>query len=212
VKRFTLLVCLTAAAPAVSAAELVIRDIGVGLELPPTGFTYTRHDDAGSTSGDDSFSSGFGVEVHGRWSFARTGDSQGLVAGVALAGDRASYANGGTWATSEVRGLAGWGWAASDRVTLIAEGLLGLGIGRLSIDGNGAFSGYSATGGVISTGIEAAALWSVTDRMVLSGVVGYRISKAKPSGDGVDLDLSLSGFVLALGAEWRITDRPFLLE
>ena len=212
----TVLVCLIAlgatATTAASAAELVIRDVGAGLELPPGGFRFTRHDDAGSTTGSDSFSSGLGLEIHGRWSFARIGDSQGAVTGLALAADRASYSSGGTWSTSEVRGMLGWGWAMNDRLTLLAEGMVGLGVGRLSIDGNSSFDGYSATGGVISTGLEAVALWSVTDRVILSGVLGYRVSKAKPSGDGVDLDLTLSGFSVALGAEWRITDRPFLLE
>jgi len=196
----------------VDSAELVIRDIGVGLELPPTGYSFTVTNDTGTRSGSDSFSSAYGASIGGRWSFARIGDASGPVAGIGLAIDHASYATGGKWSSTEVRGEAGWGWALSDRWSVLAEGLLGIGAARLTVDGNGAFPGYSANGGLLTPGAQAVALFSFSDRWIGSATLGYRYGLAKLSGDGTDVDLTVSGFALGIGLAWRITDRPFLLE
>lgn len=207
--RFLLLLLV---AGVVHAAELVIRDVGLELELPPTGYSFTVTDDTGTRSGNDSFSSGYGAAISGRWSFARIGDASGPVAGIALAIDRASYSTGGSWSSTEVRGQAGWGWALNDRFAVLAEGLLGLGVARLTVDGNGAFPGFTANGGLVSPGVQAVGLYSINDRWIASATLGYRYSLAKLSGDGTDVDLTLSGFAVGIGLAWRITDRPFLLE
>lgn len=207
--RFLLLLLV---AGVVHAAELVIRDVGLELELPPTGYSFTVTDDTGTRSGNDSFSSGYGAAIGGRWSFARIGDASGPVAGIALAIDRASYSTGGSWSSTEVRGQAGWGWALNDRFAVLAEGLLGLGVARLTVDGNGAFPGFTANGGLVSPGVQAVGLYSINDRWIASATLGYRYSLAKLSGDGTDVDLTLSGFAVGIGLAWRITDRPFLLE
>lgn len=205
-------VALALTAGAGNAAELVIRDVGVEVELPATGYSFTLSDDTGSRSGRDSFTSGYGAGIGARWSFARIGDASGPVLGVALAVDRASYASGGSWASSEVRGQGGWGWAVNDRFAVLAEGLLGLGVARLTVEGNGVFPGFSAKGGLITPGVQAVALWSINERWVASGTLGYRYGLAKLSGDGADIDLTLSGLAVGVGLAWRITDRPFLLE
>lgn len=206
------LLLLFLAVGVVHAAELVIRDVGLDLELPPTDYSFTVTDDTGTRSGKDSFSSGYGAAIGGRWSFARIGDPSGAVAGIALAFDRASYATGGSWSSTEVRGQAGWGWALNDRFAVLAEGLLGLGVARLTVNGNGAFPGFSANGGLLSPGVQAVGLYAINDRWVASATLGYRYSVAKLSGDGTDVDLTLSGFAVGIGLAWRLTDRPFLLE
>ena len=209
VNRLLLVLCV---ADVVHAAELVIRDVGLQLELPPTDCSFDFTDDNGTRSGNDSFSSGYGAVIGGRWSFARIGDPSGPVAGIDLAINRASYATGGSWSSTEVRGQAGWGWALNDRVAVLAEGLLGFGVARLTVDGNGEFPGFTANGVLKSPGVQAVGLYSINDRWVASATLGYRYGLAKLSGDGTEVDLTLSGFAVGIGLAWRITDRPFLLE
>ncbi len=208
----TRLLPLFLVAATLPAAELVVRDIGAGLVLPATGFDFTVSDDTGSRSGNDSFQHAFGAVIGGRWSFAPIGDPSGAVLGADLLVERAAYPAGGTWSATQVRGAAGWGWAVSDRLTLIGEGLLGLGYARLALDGNGETSDFTANGALLAPGVQGVAAWSFTDRWVGWASLGYSYQKARLTGDGADVDLTISGFAVGIGLSWRITDRPFLLE
>ena len=194
------------------AAELVMRDIGVGLELPPAGFTYDLSSSGGDRSGSDSFSSPFGIDLHGRYSLARTGDAVGVVLGAGLAGERASYTTGGTWAAYSVRGTAGGGWAATDRLTLLAEALVGVGIASLDLDSTSTFSAVSVKGPALTIGVQASAHFALSESLVLAGGVGWRRTDAPMTGGGTDAHLVLSGVGAFLALDWRLSDRPFLLE
>ncbi len=195
-----------------SASELVVRDLGISLDLPPSGFRYTLTDDAGERSGTDALKSHLGIVLGGRYSLAGTGATSGLVVGGGLAADRATYGSSGSWSSYSLRGTAGWGWAATDRLTLLGEALLGLGAARLSVDGGGTFGSYSARGGLVEPGLQVAATFAMTDELILTGDLGWRRASAKLTGDDADIDVTRSGFAFGVGVAWRFSNRPFLLE
>ncbi len=207
--RPLLLVTRMAALP---AAELVMRDIGVGVVLPPTDFTYDVTSDAGDRSGNDSFDSAYGIDLHGRYSLARTGDSIGLVLGAALGAEKADYSAGGTWTEFSASGLVGCGWALSDRWILLGEAQLGLGLGQFDLDASSAAPALSVSGPLIIGGIQASGRFALTESVILGVGVGWQQTIAPLSGDGVDMILKISGTTAFLSLDWRLSDRPFLLE
>jgi len=191
-------------------AELVMRDIGAGLELQPTALDYTVSSGVGDASGSDALSSAVGLELHGRYSLAGTGATHGAVLGLGLAAGRADYPGGGEWSTYTVRGLAGWGWAPTDRVTLLAEALLGLGVARLSLSSD-AYD-LSTTGAIIEPGVQVGIHVGISDSVIAFGTLGYRRGIARLTGDDTDISLTISGLAVAFGVDWRLSNRPFLLE
>ena len=194
------------------AAELVVRDVGVSVGVAPSSFSYDLSNAAGSRSGDDAFDTNLEVEGHGRYSLAGTGESWGAVVGAGLALQRAGYGSGGGWVSPQVRALAGVGWALSDRWTLLGEAELGLGVGTLRIDGGASFPEQRYRGTVLAPGLRATALMTLSEQWYGSLSAGWRQTRGSFTGDGADLSLTISGFTAALGAEWRFSARPALLE
>ena len=204
-----LVTCLYGFTP---AAELVMRDIGVGVVQLPTDFSYDVSAPAGDRSGNDSFDSAYGIDVHGRYSMARTGDSIGLVLGGALGAEQATYAPGGAWTAFTATGLAGCGWALTDRIILLGEAQLGLGLGKLDIDGSTAANAIAVSGPLVRGGLQASGRFALTESLIIGLGVGWQQTMAQLSGDGVDTTLKISGTSAFLSLDWRLSDRPFLLE
>ncbi len=195
-----------------SGAELVMRDIGIGVGLMPTDFAYDINAPAGDRSGSDGFDSAYGVDVHGRYSLARTGDSVGLVLGGVIGAEKADYAPGGSWTAFSVSGLAGCGWAVTDRLVLLGEAQLGLGVGKLSLDGSTAAESVSVSGPLLIGGLQASGRFALTESLIMGLGVGWQQKVASLSGNGVDMTLQISGTTAFLSLDWRLSDRPFLLE
>jgi hypothetical protein len=203
---------LLAGATVMPAAELVMRDIGVGLVLPPTNFSYDLTSSAGDRAGSDAFESAYGMELHGRYSLARPGDALGMVLGVAVASGRATYAGGGSWSEYTACGLLGSGWAVTDRLILLGEAKLGLGVGKLNLAGSDSMVAVSAAGPLVIGGVQASGHFSLSDSVVIGLGAGWQQTIASLSGDGVDATLKISGVTAFLSLDWRLSDRPFLLE
>jgi hypothetical protein len=203
---------LLAATTCMPAAELVMRDVGVGLVMPPTDFTYDLTSSAGDRTGSDAFDSAYGLEIHGRYSLARPGDALGVVLGAAVASERATYAGGGSWSEFSACGLLGSGWAVTDRLILLGEAKLGLGVGKLTLAGNESMEAVTAAGPLVIGGVQASGHYSLSDSVVVGLGLGWQQTLASLSGDGVDATLKISGVTAFLSLDWRLSDRPFLLE
>ena len=209
VSRF---LCLLLCSWGLPGAELVVRDVGLSIGVVPSSFSYDLTNAARSRSGDDAFATNLEVEGRGRYSLAGTGESWGAVVGTGVAVQRAGYGSGGGWLSSQVRALAGIGWALSDRLTLLGEAELGLGVGTLRIDGGASFPEQRYRGAVLAPGLRATVLTTLSEQWYGSLSAGWRQTRGTFSGDGADLALTISGFTAALGAEWRFSARPALLE
>jgi hypothetical protein len=202
---------VVAAAPLLGA-ELVVRDLSLGLELQPTSFTYKLKDATGTRSGNDSFSSGYGAFLGTRWSFAGPGDSGGFLIGGEITYDQFTYVNGGAYTTYGGRLLGGYGFALSDRWSL--EGLVdaGAGAGSFNVKGRAAFSSYTATGLYYSYAARLGVSFAVTERLLIDADAGYRFNTSNLTAGSTKVTLTGSGLCAALGLRYRFSNSPAPLE
>lgn len=203
--------CLFALAT-LPAAELAIRDVHVALTNRPSDFDFDLKSSTAKISGSDSFDGGLSLEVGGRWSFTRTGDSVGLVAGLDLAADAQSYGGGDGLSTLWGRGALGVGWAVADRVTLIGEGLAGYGLSTLSLPATSQTAAFEADGNATSFEARVTGLWQFTRSFGAGLSAGWLIASHDLTGNAIDLTLDQNGWYVGLTASWRISDSPPALE
>lgn len=209
-RRAIVLVILVSSLP---AAELVVRDLRVGVDLLPLDFDYTLKDSTGSRSGTDVFARNVGISIGGRYSLARIGDSHGTIVGMDLSVARAEYAPAdGVISTYALAGELGYGWAMSDAVTVMGTGRIGLGVAHGTFNGAGSFASYAPSGPLGEYGLRAGVLWTVTDTIILDGTLGWRHAVTRMTSDGRDLDLDNGGLLVSVGMAWRFTSSPWRLE
>lgn len=194
-----------------SAAELVIRDVGLQLALPPTDFDYTIEDPTVSRSGSDAFDHAYGASLGGLYSFTRAGDRHGFLAGVALDLGSAAYAGGGM-TTLGGSACGGYGVQLFERVDLRALARIGFGVADLSLPATASTNALDATGGYLAYRGELAVGWAITDHVVLDLAAGYAFQNASLSGDDIDVALDGAGPWFGLGLAWRLTNTPWRLE
>lgn len=209
-KRQLLAGCLLAAtAP---AAELVVQDIRLGISSRPTDFDFTITAPLAEIDGSDAFDGGLSLEGGLRWSFARTGDSIGLIAGLDLAMDGQGYDGGDGLATIWAKAAGGLGWAASDRLTLMVEGLLGYGLSDLRLPESRSATAYTADGTALAYEARLTGTWQFSRGFNAGLMAGWLIAEHDLSGDDSDLRIEQSGWYAGVVFSWRISDLPEPLE
>ncbi len=206
------LLCCCVLLPAVTAAELVVRDLRLGVVTRPSEFDFTLSSPLAEVSGSDAFGGGLSVEGGVRWSFARTGDTFGLIAGADLALDGQSYDGGDGLTTGWAKAAAGLGWAATDRLTVLGEGLVGYGLSRLRLPATAAAADYSADGTAFAYEGRVTGTWQFTRGFNAGLIAGWLIAQHDLSGDDSDLTLKQNGWYAGLVMSWRINDLPEGLE
>lgn len=193
------------------AAELVVRDIRAAAGSRPTDFDFTVTTPTVSGSGSDAFEGGLGLELGGRWSWARPGDALGVIAGADLILDAQSYGGSDGLATTWARACGGAGWALTDRVTLSAEVGLQYGISALSLPATTAAPAFDATGTAMGYDARVGGTWLATRSFGLGAHAGWLIASHDLSGDA-DLTIDQAGWFAGLELVWRFTDAPPRLE
>lgn len=199
------------AAAALPAAELVVRDLRLGLGSRPVDFDYTLTAPASRSSGTDAFDGALGIEGGGRWSFARPGDALGLVVGADLAADAFSYGGGDGMAVSWLRLSAGPGFALSDRITLAAEAGFQYGMSAISLPATASAPEFTASGTAQGYDLRLDATWMATRRFGFGVQAGWLIASHDLAGDA-DLTIDQSGWFAGLTLVWRFADAPPRLE
>jgi hypothetical protein len=210
VKRILLLSCCLVAAA--STAELAVRDIHLGLVNRPGDFDFDLKTSTVDISGSDAFDGGLSLEGGARWSFSRTGDSIGLIAGADIAVDRQSYDGGDGLTTLWGRAALGVGWAITDRLTLIGEGLAGFGLSSLKLPASQVAEEFTATGTAIDYEARVSATWQFTRDFGAGVIGGWMVASHDLSGDDTDITLDQNGWYVGLSAVWRMDDAPPGLE
>jgi hypothetical protein len=196
---------------ALPAAELVVRDVRLGLGSRPLDFDYAYTGTLKSSAGTDGFDGGLGLEVGGRWSWARPGDAIGVIAGADLILDALSYGGSDGLATTWGRVSGGAGWAVTDRATLTAEVGLQYGVAALSLPATAAAPAFEATGTAMGYDLRVGGTWLATRSFGLGAHAGWLISSHDLSGDA-DLTIDQAGWFAGLEAVWRFSDAPPRLE
>ncbi|MBA3683704.1 MAG: outer membrane beta-barrel protein [Planctomycetes bacterium] len=195
------------------AAELVVRDIGLGLQMQPSDFSYTVESPSVTTSGSDGFDSGYGIVVRGLYSFTGAGDRHGFLAGLGLGYAQYAYDQSGELVTYGIDGGGGYGFAVTDQLHLSAMARLGLGVAHLELPDSGAFPAFSADGASLSYGVEFGIGYQITERLVIGADLGYRQDNYVLAGThDIDVTLDNTGFVGTLSVCWRLAVTPWRLE
>jgi len=206
-----LVLALTLAAPALTSAELVVRDLRASAGVRPTAFDFTLATPTVQASGTDGFDAAIGLELGGRWSFSRPGDAIGLVVGLDGILDGYSYGGGDGLATTWLRVSAGPGWAITDRWTLTGEVGAMYGVSAITLPPTTTSSDFSATGTATGYDVRLETNWLLTRQLALGAYVGYMMASHDLSGDAA-MTIDQSGMVGGLELIWRFTDAPPRLE
>jgi hypothetical protein len=202
-----LVVCVVAC----PAAELVIRDVTLGITAPPAGFAYEISDSAGTRSGDDAFDAVSGLAVGLHWSFAGPGQSTGLVVGGRLVSESSEFVGGGTFTGLGADLDLGYGWAISDRLSLVPMVSLSPRQHAMDVEAAGSIAGFSASGFGYAYGARAVLAYAIADVVVLGLEAGYRQGSASLSGDR-DVQFDTAGLTYGLVLGWRFAATPMGLE
>jgi hypothetical protein len=199
-------------APAITASELVVRNLHVDLELLPSDFDYTIDNGVTDRAGSDAFDSAIGLAVGARYSFARTGDSHGFLIGGQVTVAQAAYDSFGHLTDYGLRLEGGYGYALNDRwtVNLLLRG--GYGWATFDISENQDFSSVSLSGGGITYGAALGIDLMVGDRWQINTAVGYQMTSYDLSGGGVDATIDRAGLCASLGFLYRLSNQPSPLE
>ena len=199
--------------PAVQASELVVRDLIIDLEFLPAAYDYTLDDGETSRSDSDEFDSAIGIAIGGRYSFAGPGDRHGFIVGGELCG--AQYGTSdpeGHLTTYGARVEGGYGFALSDRWTIIGLAEVGYGLATFDVTGGGDFPTFSADGTTLTYGAALGVDFAVTERVLVGVDLGYQVRTIDLSGNGLDIELEQGGLRAAIGLTYRFSARPSPLE
>lgn len=202
------LLCL----PLLPAAELVVRDLRLGLVNRPGDFEFEMDTSTVDSSGEDAFEGGLSLEVGGRWSITRTGDAIGFVGGLDLVADRQSYGGSDGLSTLWGRASLGVGWAITDRITLLGEGMFAYGLSDLRLPATSQAAAFTADGTAIAYEGRLSATWQFTRSFGAGLAAGWLVASHDLSGDDADLTLDQNGWYAGLIATWRFSDAPPALE
>jgi hypothetical protein len=192
-------------------AELVVRDLAAGVELPPTHYTFKLDTPGGDQSGSDGFSTGSALTLGGRYSVSRPGDAFGLVAGLdlELAGYTDSYSN-----LLDVGGRAslGVGYALTDNWVLTLSGGYGYGVGKYRANASNGAPQIDASGPYHGEDVRLDVQYHLNRTIGLTAGVGYWRDVHQLSGSQSTLQLQRSGLVIGIGVTWRFISAPVRLE
>lgn len=194
------------------AAELVVRDLRLGLAMRPVGFDYTFTAPTVDDSGSDAFDAGMGFEVGGRWSFARPGDALGLIVGVDGLLDGLSYGGGDGLATTWGRLCIGPAWAVADRWTIAAEVGYQYGISAISLPETAGAEAFEASGTASGYDLRLTATWLMSSTFGVGVNAGWLMATYELSDDAVDLSVEQANWFAGVEVVWRFTDAPPRLE
>lgn len=204
--------CLVMGTTLCPAAELVLREVSLGVTAWPGAFDWTLSSPNIDASGSDGFDAGGAIDLGGRWSFARPGAALGLIASADLLVLGMSYGDGDGLAMIGGRVGGGGGWALADRWTVSSEVGVGFGSTKINFPSTIASTGSSASGTSTFFDVHARLTWNVARSWSLAGTLGYVSASHSLSGDGSDIDIDQAGLTAGILISWRISDLPAGLE
>lgn len=211
-RSFLAIILFSLSANSMWSAELVVRNLYFDFEFLPADFDYELKDANGTQSGSDAFDTGLGLAFGARYSFARTGDAHGFIAGAQVVVAQAGFDGIGNLTDYGLRAEGGYGIALNDSWSVNLLARVGYGWSTFDISDNAVFPSVSLSGNALTYGAAIGVDWSITERWQISSTVGYLMTSYDLSGGGVDLTLDRSGLSASLGFLYRLSNLPRPLE
>jgi len=197
-------------ASALSAAEVVRRDLQFSLAAAPTDFDYTISGPGGDFSGSDGFDSAWQTRLGGRWAFTKPGWSLAPVAGADLTYRSEAYAAGGGLTARGVAVTAGGAWAINDRWSTDLE--LAVSYEQATLDLSGA-SPLTGSGTLTGTELRLRGVYQLNRTWSAGLEAGWQTLNGTISADHQrDVNLTMGGYTVGLMVMWRMSMRPAGLE
>lgn len=191
-----------------SASELVMTDLNLGIESLPTAFDFTIRDGDSTREGSSEFDLGFGLGTRAVYAFSSPGAPGAFFLGGALALGGYTYEDNGTYYVGMARAVAGYAYALDDQWTIELSPWIGYGLGRLHIPGAGVSDDFDVDGTVIDYGAHVGVTYALSRSWLVGARVGWQVADADLSGDGLDVELSQSGVTAFLGLVYRFGGAP----
>jgi hypothetical protein len=196
---------------ALSAAELVIRDLDLDTQLQPSGYQYDLHSSTFSANGRDGFSSATQEGIGGRFSFTRPGDALGPVAGIDMLLDNADGVTSSLYA-AQIHASLGLYYAISDRWVSGVEVGGGWGLSRLNLQGNASFPTFVSNGTVLGYDARVLVSYQALANWRFGVFAGYTQERYHFSHDEVDLTLNQHGVMAGLELSYILSSAPVRLK
>ncbi len=197
-----------AVASSSGASELVMADLNLGIESLPTAFDFTIRDGASTREGEDEFDLGFGLGGRAVYAFSSPGAQGAFFVGGALALGGYSFGDEGRYYVGMARAVAGYAYAIDDQWTVEASPWVGYGVGRLHIPGGSVSDDYDVDGTVLDYGAHLGVTYALSRSWLVGARIGWQVTDADLSGDGLDVELSQSGPTAFLGIVYRFGGTP----
>ena len=196
---------------AVSAHELVVRDLRLALGTGETSFDWDISGNTVDARGTGSFDNALSLDLGGRWSFSRPGDAFGLVVGADVGWELLGFGSG-SLQTLRARGTAGLGWALTD--FWIITGELGLLYGRSTWEVPATISAqrYTADGDGIGYDLRIDTTWRIGRRIGVGGFLGWQVMEHEVQDQGVTSVIDRSGWIAGVLVFWRFSNAPPRLQ
>lgn len=201
-------ISLSAVAALLSSSELVMTDLNLGIESLPTAFDFTIRDGTSTRTGDSEFDLGFGLGARAVYAFSSPGAAGAFFVGGALALGGYTYEDEGTYAVGMARAVAGYAYALDDQWTIEVSPWIGYGLGRLHIPGAGVSEDHDVDGTVLDYGAHLGVTYALSRSWLVGARLGWQVSEAELSGDGLEVDLEQSGPTAFLGIVYRFGGAP----
>lgn len=210
--RITLLILTCCMCSLASSAELVLRDLRLGITTQSPDYDYTVKAPTVNASGQDAFSSGWALDGGGRWSFTPLGSAIGLVVGADAIIETLPYGTGSGLSSSWLRSCTGGGWAVTDQWTLVCT--LGGQIGKSTFknESNHQQNASTQIGNAHGYDLRIETTYQINRRIGIGLDLGWLKAKHTLSGDQLDTTIDRSGWIVGLSAVWRFTSAPTRLD
>ena len=205
--------CLLLMSLPAGAAEFVMRDLQAVVTAQPTAFDFTLTTPTLTRTASDSFDSGTGLELGGRYSISRVGDPFGLILGLDATSAAYSYGSQDFMFNYGARGSLGLGYALTDDWGVSGECGLLYGKSSLSLPANNGAPAFSADGTYRGYDARLVCQYRATKQVCVSLQAGYVLTSYDLTTNANDsLTLDQTGPYIGLGLTWRFSSAPARVE
>ena len=196
-----------------TAMEVIMGDLFVGLQTGPGSTSMTVENGTRNDTVEEDPAWSVGLRAGGRKKiFARPGASVAPIIGAEILLNQASYQPGSSDTRVGVAVAPGITWSCTDRVSLLLQGVLGIGRERFALGETSSNSSQTLSGTYRQMAIRGGVTYSLSPYYVVGFELEWGKAPGTLSGDGLNLEVEPHGLSGGLLLLWRLDPYPTPLE